>query len=102
MSFRIHSIAIAVIIALPVVVLGVEELTEQQNRFFEAKIRPVLVKHCYSCHSAEAKEIKGGLRLDTRKLARAGGESGPAVVPGDLSESLLIDAIMSPDHAPPD
>ena len=53
--------------------------------FFESKIRPVLVEHCYACHSAQAIEkgkLRGGLRLDTREASRKGGESGPAVVPG--------------------
>lgn len=61
--------------------------------FFEKKIRPVLVKSCYECHSAEADTTKGGLALDTREGTRRGGDSGPAVVPGDLSASLLMEAI---------
>ncbi|MDP1590482.1 MAG: DUF1549 domain-containing protein [Prosthecobacter sp.] len=61
--------------------------------FFEKKIRPVLVNKCYECHSAEADKIKGGLALDTREGLRLGGDSGPAVVPGDLKASLLIEAI---------
>lgn len=61
--------------------------------FFENKIRPVLVKSCYECHSAEADKVKGGLALDTREGLRLGGDSGPAVVPGDLKASLLIEAI---------
>ncbi|MCA9203560.1 MAG: PSD1 domain-containing protein, partial [Planctomycetales bacterium] len=61
--------------------------------FFESKIRPVLVRHCYECHSAEGGEVKGGLRLDTRDAIRRGGDSGPAVVPGDVDGSLLIDAV---------
>jgi hypothetical protein len=60
---------------------------------FESKIRPVLVKHCYSCHSAGAKDLKGGLLLDHRDGLRKGGESGPAVVPGKVEESLLVDAL---------
>lgn len=64
---------------------------------FEKKIRPVLVAQCYSCHAADSKEIKGGLALDTRDGTRRGGESGPAVVPGDLSASLLIAAIRHED-----
>jgi len=59
--------------------------------FFETKVRPVLVKHCYSCHSAEA--AKGGLRLDSRKAIRAGGDRGPAVVPGDPDASWLLKAV---------
>jgi hypothetical protein len=64
-----------------------------QVAFFEKSIRPVLVKNCYECHSAEAKKVKGGLLLDTREGIRAGGDSGHAVVPGSLSESLLIKAL---------
>jgi hypothetical protein len=61
--------------------------------WFEAKIRPVLVARCYECHSAGAKEIQGGLRLDTREAVRTGGDSGPAVVPGDKDASLLLSAL---------
>src|SRR3954447_19997749 len=61
--------------------------------FFEKKIRPVLMDKCYKCHSADAEKIKGGLLLDTRDGIRRGGDDGPAVVPGKLEESLLIDAI---------
>jgi len=65
----------------------------KEIEFFEKKIRPVLVKHCYECHSAKAKKVQGGLLLDTRAGIRRGGESGPAIVPGKVDESLLIDAI---------
>jgi hypothetical protein len=64
--------------------------------FFEAKIRPELVKHCYECHSAGAagkKKLKGALLLDSRDGSRKGGESGPAVVPGKPDESLLLSAL---------
>lgn len=61
--------------------------------FFESKIRPVLVESCYSCHSAGAESIKGGLRLDTREGLRKGGDIGPAVVPGEPAESLILDAL---------
>lgn len=67
--------------------------------FFESKIRPVLVKHCYECHSAEAGKSKGGLMLDTKHGIREGGETGPAVVPGDAAKSLLLTAI---NHNDPD
>jgi cytochrome c553 len=67
--------------------------TPEQISFFEKKIRPVLVAQCYKCHSAEAEKIKGKLVLDTRDGTRKGGETGPAVVPGDLRKSLLIQAI---------
>ncbi len=61
--------------------------------FFEKKIRPVLAKHCYSCHSPEAKSVKGGLRVDHRSAMLEGGESGEAVVPGEPDESLLISSL---------
>jgi mono/diheme cytochrome c family protein len=59
--------------------------------FFEQKIRPVLVEHCYSCHSAEAKKLKGNLYLDTKAGWEKGGDSGEAaIIPGKPDESLLI------------
>ena len=61
--------------------------------FFERKIRPVLVKECYGCHSSGAKAVKGGLRLDSRAGVLAGGDSGPAVVPGKPDESPMLDAL---------
>jgi hypothetical protein len=62
--------------------------------FFEKKIRPVLIEKCYSCHSADAKKLKAGLRLDTREGTLKGGETGAAsVIPGDPDRSLLIKAI---------
>ena len=61
--------------------------------FFEKRIRPLLVERCYECHSAEAKKIKGGLRLDTREGLLKGGDAGPALVPGDPDKSRLIEAV---------
>jgi mono/diheme cytochrome c family protein len=67
--------------------------------FFETRVRPTLIEHCYPCHSAEAGKAKGSLRLDDREAARAGGDSGPAVAPGLPDESLLIQAIEQRDGA---
>lgn len=61
--------------------------------FFEKKIRPVLVQHCYECHSAASDEVKGELQLDFRDGLRKGGESGPAVVPGKPGKSLILEAL---------
>ncbi len=61
--------------------------------FFERKIRPVLVKNCYSCHSGSAKKVEAGLVLDTRAGLLQGGQSGPAIMPGDDNDSLLMEAI---------
>ena len=60
--------------------------------FFEKRIRPLLAEHCLECHSAETK-AKGGLRLDTREGWSHGGDSGPAIIPGDLEDSRLIKAV---------
>jgi cytochrome c553 len=57
--------------------------------FFEAKVRPVLVGHCYACHSADTKPA-GGLRVDDRNGLLAGGNTGPGVVPGKPADSLLL------------
>ena len=57
-----------------------EQANAKVVAFFEAKIRPVLIAHCYECHSAEAGAAEGDLRLDDRAAIRAGGGRGPAVV----------------------
>jgi cytochrome c553 len=57
--------------------------------FFEKKVRPILVQHCYACHSADT-NAKGGLRVDDRNGLLNGGNGGPAVVPGDPDKSLLL------------
>jgi len=61
--------------------------------FFEAKIRPVLVERCYSCHSAAAEKLRGHFRLDSREGMARGGDGGPSVVPGKPEESPLIEAV---------
>jgi hypothetical protein len=68
----------------------------ERVRFFEAKIRPVLVERCEGCHSVEAErsgKLKAGLYLDSRKGIMEGGDSGPAVVPNKPGESLLLKAM---------
>src|SRR5215218_8283800 len=61
--------------------------------FFEQKVRPLLVEHCYSCHSTSAKKVKGGLQLDSREAILKGGDSGPAAVVGAPDNSLLLRAV---------
>jgi hypothetical protein len=65
-----------------------------QIEFFEKRIRPILVEHCFECHGGE-KKIKGGLRLDSAEGWRKGGDSGPAIIPGKPDESLLLEALRS-------
>jgi len=97
------------LLALAVVLLTVSTLmpgravaapaAESGLELFEQKIRPALVKHCYECHSASAKEVKGGLRLDTREAVLAGDDSGPAIVPGKPDQSPLIEALRYADDS---
>jgi hypothetical protein len=65
----------------------------QQLAFFESKIRPVLVEHCYKCHSSTSQKLKANLKLDSRADMLKGGDSGPAIVPNDPHKSRLIEAI---------
>ena len=69
-------------------------------KFFEENIKPVLTTQCYSCHSSNSKDVKGGLSVDTRQGILNGGDSGPSVVPGKIDESLLLDYIESGDMPP--
>ncbi len=68
-------------------------ISNRDRQRFESDVRPILVKHCYECHSQESGRAEGGLLLDTREASRRGGDSGPAVVPGNVSRSLLVLAI---------
>jgi hypothetical protein len=62
------------------------------DAFFRERVEPILQQRCYECHS-HAGKIKGGLVLDSRSGWQAGGDSGPALVPGSLEKSHLIEAV---------
>jgi len=68
-------------------------ITPEQERFFEAKIRPILATQCGKCHARTAEKLRGGLKLDDREGLLRGGDSGPTIVAGQPDESLLIRAI---------
>jgi len=72
-------------------------LTPAEITFFESKVRPVLIEHCYACHSAGADVAEGELRVDTHQSLRRGGSSGAAIVPGNAEASLLFMAITHED-----
>ena len=72
--------------AVPVLAQSPAEL-----EFFEKQVRPLLVASCSECHGNETQEA--GLRLDSREAILQGGERGPAIVPGELDNSLLIQAV---------
>jgi hypothetical protein len=65
--------------------------------FFETRIRPLLIEHCYKCHSAQTKSPKGGLLLDTRDGLLKGGDTGAAIVAGKPEASLLLKAVRHTD-----
>ncbi len=71
--------------------------TPKQLQFFKKDVLPILVKHCYRCHSHTSKRSRGGLVFDSRTAVLEGGERGPAIVPGDPKKSLLIKAIQHTD-----
>ena len=79
-------------------VASVSGADEGELRFFENEVRPVLVKHCYECHSEKAGKKKGGLWLDRKAGWQMGGDGGPAIIPGDLDASLLIHSIRYEDE----
>jgi mono/diheme cytochrome c family protein len=74
--------ALPLLLLLPLAVRAGEP-----EAFFESKVRPLLVDHCYSCHSDAAKKVKGDLKLDTQAGRRK------AVVPGKPDESPLVQAV---------
>jgi hypothetical protein len=84
--------------AAPAAVATDGPITPDQLAFFEAKIRPVLIAHCYKCHSASSEKIRANFVLDTREGLRKGGDLGEAIVPGNPEESLLIQAVRYRDQ----
>src|SRR5437016_3070467 len=66
---------------------------------FVRDVKPVLAKHCVSCHGPEKQ--RSGLRLDSAATIRKGGSSGPAVVPGKSATSLLLKAVLGAEDVKP-
>ena len=79
-----------VLIALAALGLPASAGAQSPIDFFEARVRPVLADNCYACH---ARLQSGGLRVDSREALLEGGDSGPAIVPGDPDGSLLVRAV---------
>lgn len=79
--------------------------TDEQIHFFESRIRPLLIEHCYDCHSQQAGEIGGGLLLDSRAGIIKGGDTDALMIPGDPDNSLLMKVVKYKDpdlQMPPD
>lgn len=91
------------VITLPNLIAAQDKPMDQaeQIKFFENRIRPVLVSECYGCHSQKSGKIRGGLLVDTKKGLADGGDSGAAIVPGELDESTLWSAINHEDWMMP-
>ena len=106
-ALRITSLSVLLTLVIQSHVAG-EAISPADRAFFENKIRPVLVKHCYECHAADSKELGGKLLLDSRDGVRKGGESGPAVIAGKPNESRIIQSLrydgieMPPDQPLPE
>ena len=66
--------------------------TPEAVEFFEKRVRPILATNCYSCHGAEKQ--MSSLRLDSRTALMKGGQRGPAVVPGEPMQSLILQAVL--------
>jgi len=96
----LFTLALAQTVLIPCALASEPTATSQDGTaFFEQKIRPLLVEHCYSCHSAEAKKLKGGLLLDSREGWQRGGDSNqPALVAGDVAASMLIRSVRYADE----
>ncbi|MEJ7594971.1 MAG: PSD1 and planctomycete cytochrome C domain-containing protein [Planctomycetaceae bacterium] len=100
----------AVLLAIAQILIGLWPLPlsgQDDTNFFESHIRPVLVEKCIGCHGDQKQS--GGLRLDSRDAMLKGGDSGAAMIPGDVSASHLIQAIrydgdlqMPPENELPD
>ncbi len=95
----IRAVGLVLVLMSPAAAAEGASPTPGGEEFFESRVRPLLVKHCQGCHSAAAGKVKGGLTLDTRAGWATGGDSGPAVVPGQPEKSPLILAVRYADEA---
>ena len=89
--------AFAYALAHPHLALAQDAQNPEGIAYFEQFVRPLLVEHCYECHSANAKPLQGGLLLDNSEKLHAGGESGAILIPGKPDESLIVQAVRYKD-----
>ena len=89
---QIARLAACLLSFLPPAIQAAESAPDRESiDFFERSIRPILASHCHECHGSKKQEA--GLRLDTRDAVMAGGDSGPAIIPGEPEKSRLVTAI---------
>ncbi len=100
-----HRVGLSVLTVIAVTIVRADQPPtpemDQQLRFFESRIRPLLIERCHQCHAGDNRE--GGLRLDVAETISRGGDSGPVIVPGDPDSSLLVAAVRYREiEMPPD
>lgn len=98
LPLSIYPIALALATAAPAFAQPNAKAGGDGSVYFERHIRPILVSRCYECHSEAEETQKGGLLLDRESAWLEGGDSGKAVVPGNLEASLLVAAIRRADE----
>jgi hypothetical protein len=94
-----HYILVAISATMSHVLAEAPTPNAEKIEFFEKKIRPLLVENCYACHSAAAVaqgKRKAGLRLDSLEMMLKGGDSGPALIPGEINSRINEDMAMPP------
>jgi hypothetical protein len=74
-----------------------EAFSKDQIDFYEKQVQPILAENCFKCHSHQAEKIKASLVVDSREALLKGGDSGPALIPGNVDKSLLIRAVRQID-----
>lgn len=96
MSLKVQVLALTL---LPMLARAADSTSAGGTTFFDEKVRPILESRCFECHSHKSGKMKNGLTLDSREGWASGGDSGPAIVPGDPEKSLLIKAVrrLDPD-----
>ena len=77
--------------------IGFTTTCADETQFFRESVEPLLKRRCYECHSHSGSELSGGLVLDWKSGWQKGGDRGPAIIPGDPENSLLIKAIRHSD-----
>lgn len=96
MTFSLRLIATALLPLAMTMCLALTAGADDEAFFFE-RVLPIFQQHCYDCHSHDGGVMEGGLALDWRSGWSEGGDRGPAIVPGDPDNSILIQAIRHTD-----
>ena len=85
-------------VCLALCVISAQAEDDGGPEFFRTRVEPILKEKCLSCHSHDARKMEGSLTLDSKSGWATGGDRGPAVVPGEPKESLLIHAVQYNDN----